>query len=77
MVMQHFTMVTLPARDMGRLTLNPIKHIDPIGSIVVPLLLFITGSPFMVGWAKPVPYNPNNLNNEKKGTLAVALAGIC
>jgi Zn-dependent protease len=64
------------ARDMGRLTLNPIKHIDPIGSIVVPLLLFFTGSPFMVGWAKPVPYNPNNLNNEKKGTLAVAMAGI-
>lgn len=64
------------ARDMGRLTLNPIKHIDIIGSIIVPLILFTTGSRYMVGWAKPVPYNPNNLNDEKKGTLAVALAGI-
>lgn len=64
------------ARDAGRLTLNPIKHIDPIGSIVVPLILFMTGSPYMVGWAKPVPYNPNNLINEKRGTRAVAFAGI-
>ncbi len=64
------------ARDMGRLTLNPLKHIDPIGSVIVPLLLFVTGSPYMVGWAKPVPYNPNNLTNEKRGSLFVAIAGI-
>lgn len=64
------------ARDAGRLTLNPLKHIDPIGSVIVPLLLFVTGSPYMVGWAKPVPYNPNSLTNEKRGSLFVAIAGI-
>lgn len=64
------------AKDAGRLTLNPIKHIDLVGSIVVPVFLFMIGSPYMVGWAKPVPYNPNNLRNEKLGTRAVAFAGI-
>ncbi len=64
------------ARDAGRLTLNPIKHIDLFGSILLPLFLFMTGSPYMVGWAKPVPYNPMYLNDEKKGTRAVAFAGI-
>lgn len=64
------------AKDMGRLTLNPIKHIDLFGSILVPMFLFLTGSPYMVGWAKPVPYNPMRLNDEKKGTRFVALAGI-
>ncbi|OGI76895.1 hypothetical protein A3C57_03290 [Candidatus Nomurabacteria bacterium RIFCSPHIGHO2_02_FULL_33_12] len=64
------------AKDAGRLTLNPIKHIDPVGSIIVPVFLFIIGSPYMVGWAKPVPYNPMNLRNEKLGTRAVAFAGI-
>lgn len=64
------------ARDMGRLSLNPIKHIDPIGSILVPVMLLLTGSPYMVGWARPVPYNPNNLNDKKNGTRVVALAGI-
>ena len=60
----------------GRLTLNPIKHIDLIGSIVVPAILIISGSPFPFGWARPVPYNENNLSNKKWGTLAVASAGI-
>jgi len=64
------------ARDAGRLTLNPIKHIDLFGSIILPLILFMTGSPYMVGWAKPVPYNPMRLNNAKKGTRFVAFAGI-
>ncbi len=64
------------ARDHGRLTLNPIKHIDMFGSIILPLILFVTGSPYMVGWAKPVPYNPMNLRDEKKGTRLVAFAGI-
>ncbi len=64
------------ARDEGRLTLNPLKHIDLFGSIILPLLLFMTGSPYMVGWAKPVPYNPRNLRDERKGTLLVAVAGI-
>ena len=64
------------ARLAGRLTLNPIRHLDPIGSVILPLLLVVTGSPFMIGWAKPVPYNPNNLSNRKWGTIAVASAGV-
>lgn len=63
------------ARYMGRLTLNPIPHIDPIGSVILPLLLVLSGSPFVVGWAKPVPYNPYNLKDQKKGPALVALAG--
>ncbi len=68
------------ARNAGRLTLNPIKHLDLFGSIILPAALFLstmaTGHPFIVGWAKPVPYNPNNLTNKKWGTVAVAGAGI-
>ncbi len=64
------------ACDAGRLTLNPIKHIDPIGSIILPVILSLTNSPIMFGWAKPVPYNPNNLHKDfKYGPLKVALAG--
>jgi Zn-dependent protease len=64
------------ARVAGRLTLNPIKHIDPFGSILLPLLLLISGSGVVLGWAKPVPYNPNNLSKDYKyGPLKVALAG--
>ncbi|MBY0376681.1 site-2 protease family protein [Patescibacteria group bacterium] len=68
------------ARNAGRLTLNPINHIDLFGSILLPLTLFLstsaTGHPFVFGWAKPVPYNPNNLSNRRWGTLAVAAAGV-
>ena len=64
------------ARDMGRLTLNPIKHLDLYGSIILPLILVFLRSPVMLGWAKPVPYNPNNLRNKRWGTLAVAAAGV-
>lgn len=70
------------AERSGRLTLNPIPHIDPIGTILVPALLIlpalITGnSPgFIFGWAKPVPVNPLNFNDIKKGELATSLAGI-
>jgi Zn-dependent protease len=60
----------------GRLTLNPLKHLDMFGSILLPLLLVLTHAPFLFGWAKPVPYNPNNLTNRKWGTMAVASAGI-
>lgn len=63
------------ARYMGRLTLNPIAHIDLMGSIIVPLLLYISQAGFIVGWAKPVPYNPYNLRDQKKGPALVALAG--
>ena len=64
------------ARFAGRLTLNPIKHLDLFGSILLPGLLLITHSPFLFGWAKPVPYNPDNLSNKKWGTIAVASAGV-
>lgn len=49
------------ARILGRLTLNPIPHIDPMGSIVLPLLFVLSGSPVLFGWAKPVPYDPRNI----------------
>lgn len=64
------------AKDSGRLTLNPIKHIDLYGSIFVPLVLyFISGGSFVFGWAKPVPFNPFNLKNPKSGSGIIALAG--
>ncbi|QKQ23834.1 site-2 protease family protein [Candidatus Ruthia endofausta] len=62
------------ARMMGRLTLNPIKHIDPIGTILVPAFLYFT-SGFIFGWAKPVPVNFNALKSPKKDMLWVAIAG--
>lgn len=61
------------AKMAGRLTLNPLKHIDPIGSIVVPILTSLAG--FTFGWAKPVPYNPYNLQAGKWGPAYVAAAG--
>jgi Zn-dependent protease len=64
------------ARNVGRLTLNPIPHLDMFGSILLPAILILSHSPFMFGWAKPVPYNPNNLSNKKWGTIAVASAGV-
>lgn len=66
----------MTAYNAGRLTLNPLKHIDIFGSILVPLILFITRSPFLFGWAKPVPYNPNNFRSNKYAELEVASAGI-
>ena len=59
---------------MGRLTLNPLKHIDPIGTILVPLILILTVG-FAFGWAKPVPVNFNNLRNRRRDTALVAVAG--
>ena len=64
------------ARNEGRLTLNPLKHIDPFGSVILPLILALTNSGFIFGWAKPVPYNPYNLKNRRLGELCVALAGV-
>jgi Zn-dependent protease len=63
------------AARMGRLTLNPIAHIDPIGTILLPALLIISNAPFLFGYAKPVPVNFNNLNNPKRDMIWVALAG--
>ena len=64
------------ARASGRLTLNPIKHLDLFGSILLPLFLILMNTGFVIGWAKPVPYNPNNLKNGKKGDFLVAVAGV-
>lgn len=64
------------ARHAGRLTLNPIKHLDLFGSILLPAVLVLTHAPFLFGWAKPVPYNPYNLSNRKWGTIAVSAAGV-
>lgn len=64
------------ARNAGRLTLNPIKHLDLFGSILLPAILIFSNAGFLFGWAKPVPYNPNNLSNKKWGTIAVASAGV-
>lgn len=63
------------AKFAGRLTLNPIKHIDFIGSIIIPLILIILPGGFVFGWAKPVPYNPYNFSKRRLGELLVALAG--
>lgn len=63
------------ARLSGRLTLNPLPHIDLMGSIIIPALLIFSGSPILFGWAKPVPYNPYNLRNQRFGEALVAVAG--
>ena len=62
------------AKNLGRLSLNPLKHLDPFGSVLLPFFLFITTG-FAFGYAKPVPYNPNNLNDKKYGPVKVAIAG--
>jgi len=63
------------ARYAGRLTLNPLPHIDPVGSVLIPGILALTGSSFLIGWAKPVPYNPYNLKNQRWGEAMVGAAG--
>lgn len=62
------------AKDLGRLSFNPLKHLDFMGSFLVPLLSYLGGG-FIFGWAKPVPYNPYNLKNQKWGPVLVAVAG--
>jgi len=63
------------AKNEGRLTLNPLKHIDPFGSIILPLLLVFINSPILFGWAKPVPVNPYNFSDKKYGEIKVSIAG--
>lgn len=63
------------ARMLGRITLNPLPHIDPIGSILVPVLLILTNSTFFFAWAKPVPVNPYNFRNPRKDDITVSFAG--
>ncbi len=64
------------ARIMGRLTLNPLPHLDPFGSILMPLLLFFSRSPFIFAWAKPVPINPAKFYNLRQDLIKVAVAGV-
>lgn len=63
------------ARLLGRVTMNPIKHVDPIGTVVMPLIMMIFGVPFLFGWAKPVPFNPINLKNMRRDPVLIAMAG--
>lgn len=65
------------AKHSGRLTLNPLKHLDPFGSIILPLFLFLisAGKGPIFGWTKPVPVNPYNFRDQKWGTLKVSIAG--
>ena len=64
------------AAQLGRITLNPIPHIDPMGSILVPAALYYFGGGLLFGWAKPVPVNPRKYRNYRRGDIRVSLAGI-
>jgi Zn-dependent protease len=61
---------------LGRLTLNPVPHIDPFGSVLLPVMLALVNAPFLIGWAKPVPVNPRNYRQYRAGDIRVSLAGI-
>ena len=63
------------AEMLGRLTVNPLKHIDPIGTIIVPVLLLVLHTGFLFGWAKPVPISPRNFKNPRRDMAIVAAAG--
>lgn len=64
------------AKLMGRLTLNPVKHLEPFGSVLLPLTTYLaSGGSFLFGWAKPVPFNPMNLKDPRWGSAYIALAG--
>lgn len=64
------------AEQHGRLTLNPLAHADPLGTFLLPAIMFFSGSPFVFGYAKPVPVNDNNLNPNRLGKFCVSFAGI-
>jgi len=64
------------AEQLGRITLNPMRHMDPVGSVIVPLMLWFSNSGMMLGWAKPVPVDPSNYREERAGDIRVSLAGI-
>ncbi|MBL7073417.1 MAG: site-2 protease family protein [Candidatus Omnitrophica bacterium] len=63
------------AKNAGRLTLNPIRHADPLGTVLFPAILILTHSPVIFGWAKPVPINPRNFKKPRQGLFFTALAG--
>ncbi len=62
------------AYDLGRVSLNPLAHIDPVGTVLLPLMLVLVGAPAF-GWAKPVPVNPNRLRNPRRDNLVISAAG--
>jgi len=64
------------AKNAGRLSINPVRHLDMVGSFILPLILKLSGAPILFGYAKPVPVNFSNLRNFKSGTLWVASAGV-
>jgi len=64
------------ALDAGRLTMNPAAHIDPVGSILVPLILWLAPGNVLFGWARPVPVDPRNFRNYRRGDILVSLAGV-
>jgi len=64
------------ARFLGRISLNPLSHIDPIGTVLIPLIMMFTGIRFLIGWAKPVIVNPRNFRNYRRDDIIVSLAGI-
>jgi Zn-dependent protease len=66
----------MTAYEQGRVTLNPIPHIDLFGTILVPAMLIASGSGFLIGWAKPVPVVPANFRNPRRGDILVSLAGV-
>ena len=63
------------AKEEGRLSLNPMDHVDPFGTVILPLILLMSQSPVMFGWAKPVPINPRNLHDPKTDEYWISLAG--
>ncbi len=63
------------AEDQGRLTLNPVPHVDPIGTLLFPLINMLAATPFLIGWARPVPINPRRFRKYRPGLFWVALAG--
>ena len=63
------------AKRARRLTLNPLAHVDPIGSVILPLILVLANSPVLLGWAKPVPFNPGYFRDPRRGIMIVGAAG--
>ncbi|MGK5082142.1 site-2 protease family protein [Bdellovibrionota bacterium FG-1] len=63
------------AEEQGRLTLNPLPHIDPLGTLIFPLINMLASTPFLIGWARPVPINPRRFRKYRPGLFWVALAG--
>lgn len=64
------------AKDSGRLSLNPVPHVDPLGTIILPAILFIMKTPVLFGWAKPVPIDPRQFRNPKIGIITTGVAGV-